>query len=104
VTAPYDHDALWTKAKVFLNRAMDPDPGRSFDEQALYDHELVAAQPSARATPGPLGPGPEPGAGDGQDVITRQMAGTHRQLVSAWRSPAATAGRGTDCRRHDHEA
>jgi hypothetical protein len=23
MTAPYDHEALWLKAKVFLNRAMD---------------------------------------------------------------------------------
>lgn len=36
MTAPYDHEALWAKAKVFLNRAMDPGPERSFDEQALW--------------------------------------------------------------------
>ena len=28
MTAPYDHEALWAKAKVFLNRAMDPGPGQ----------------------------------------------------------------------------
>jgi hypothetical protein len=36
VIVPYDHEALWSKAKVFLNRAMDPDDVRSFDEQALW--------------------------------------------------------------------
>ncbi|WP_223937061.1 hypothetical protein [Arthrobacter sp. StoSoilB5] len=32
----YDHEALWLKAKLFLNRAMDDDKNRSFDEQALW--------------------------------------------------------------------
>ena len=32
----YDHEALWLKAKLFLNRAMDDDGNRSFDEQALW--------------------------------------------------------------------
>jgi hypothetical protein len=32
---PYDYEALWAKAKVFLNRAMDPGPERAFDSQAL---------------------------------------------------------------------
>ena len=36
MTTPYDHEAMWSKAKVFLNRAMDPGSGRSFDEQALW--------------------------------------------------------------------
>jgi len=54
VIAPYDHEALWTKAKVFLNRAMDPDPGRSFDEQALWASaalELLGKAALARVSP-----------------------------------------------------
>jgi hypothetical protein len=54
VTAPYDHEALWSKAKVFLNRAMDPDPGRSFDEQALWASaalELLGKAALARVSP-----------------------------------------------------
>jgi hypothetical protein len=52
--APYDHEALWAKAKVFLNRAMDPDPGRSFDEQALWASaalELLGKAALARVSP-----------------------------------------------------
>lgn len=52
--APYDHRALWLKAKVFLNRAMDPDPVRSFDEQALWASaalELLAKAALARVSP-----------------------------------------------------
>lgn len=54
MTAPYDHQALWSKAKVFLNRAMDPAPGRSFDEQALWASaalELLAKAALARVSP-----------------------------------------------------
>lgn len=52
--APYDHEALWSKAKVFLNRAMDPDPSRSFDEQALWASaalELLGKAALARVSP-----------------------------------------------------
>ena len=52
--APYDHEALWVKAKVFLNRAMDPGPDRSFDEQALWASaalELLGKAALARASP-----------------------------------------------------
>jgi hypothetical protein len=52
--APYDHEALWSKAKVFLNRAMDPDPNRSFDEQALWASaalELLGKAALARVSP-----------------------------------------------------
>ncbi len=52
--APYDHEALWSKAKVFLNRAMDPGPGRSFDEQALWASaalELLGKASLARVSP-----------------------------------------------------
>ena len=51
---PYDHEALWSKAKVFLNRAMDPDSGRSFDEQALWASaalELLGKAALARVSP-----------------------------------------------------
>jgi hypothetical protein len=54
VIPPYDHEALWSKAKVFLNRAMDPDPARSFDEQALWASaalELLAKAALARVSP-----------------------------------------------------
>ena len=54
VIAPYDHEALWAKAKVFLNRAMDPGPGRSFDEQALWASaalELLGKAALARVSP-----------------------------------------------------
>jgi hypothetical protein len=54
VIAPYDHEALWSKAKVFLNRAMDPDPARSFDEQAFWASaalELLGKAALARVSP-----------------------------------------------------
>ena len=50
---PYDPIALWNKAKVFLNRAMDPD-GRAFDEQAFWASsalELLAKAALARHSP-----------------------------------------------------
>lgn len=34
--ASWDHGALWDKARVFLNRAMDDAPTRSFDERAFW--------------------------------------------------------------------
>ena len=54
MTAPYDHEALWSKAKVFLNRAMDDDNLRSFDEQALWASaalELLGKAALARVSP-----------------------------------------------------
>ena len=51
---PYDHQALWTKAKVFINRAMDREPARSFDEQALWASaalELLGKAALARVSP-----------------------------------------------------
>ncbi|MBX7451926.1 hypothetical protein GR927_28385 [Mycolicibacterium sp. 3033] len=36
MNTPYDHDALWFKAKMFLNRAMDEREVRPFDERALW--------------------------------------------------------------------
>lgn len=54
MTAPYDHQALWAKAKVFLNRAMDTAPSRSFDEQALWASaalELLGKAALARVSP-----------------------------------------------------
>ncbi|RLL69095.1 hypothetical protein [Streptomyces sp. Z26] len=53
MTGPFDHEALWTKAKLFLNRAMDDDT-RSFDEQALWAAlalELLAKAALARVSP-----------------------------------------------------
>ncbi|MFE0142788.1 hypothetical protein [[Kitasatospora] papulosa] len=53
MTGPFDHEALWIKAKLFLNRAMDED-SRSFDEQALWAAlalELLAKAALARVSP-----------------------------------------------------
>ncbi|MEU7292867.1 hypothetical protein AB0A76_06620 [Streptomyces exfoliatus] len=53
MTGPFDHEALWMKAKLFLNRAMDDD-SRSFDEQALWAAlalELLAKAALARVSP-----------------------------------------------------
>ncbi|MEV4003002.1 hypothetical protein [Actinomadura sp. NPDC049753] len=53
MNSPYDHEALWMKAKLFLNRAMDDD-FRSFDEQALWAAlalELLAKAALARVSP-----------------------------------------------------
>lgn len=53
MSKPFDHDALWIKAKLFLNRAMDDD-SRSFDEQALWAAlalELLAKAALARVSP-----------------------------------------------------
>ncbi|CAJ60376.1 MULTISPECIES: hypothetical protein [Frankia] len=51
---PYDHQAMWSKAKVFLNRAMDNNPERSFDEQAFWaaaSLELLGKAALARVSP-----------------------------------------------------
>lgn len=52
--APYDHEALWLKAKQFLNWAMDEDGTRTFDEQALWASlalELLGKAALARVSP-----------------------------------------------------
>lgn len=52
--APYDHEALWNKAKVFINRAMDGSPERSPDEEALWAAaalELLGKAALARVSP-----------------------------------------------------
>ncbi|WP_374457006.1 hypothetical protein [Nocardioides sp.] len=54
MSTPYDHDALFTKAKLFVNRAMDPDDARPFEEQALWASlalELLAKAALARVSP-----------------------------------------------------
>ncbi len=51
--ASYDSDALWLKAKLFLNHAMDQED-RSFDEQALWASlalELLAKAALSRVSP-----------------------------------------------------
>lgn len=51
---PYDYEALWMKTKLFINRAMDTDCTRSFDEQALWAAlalELVAKAALAKFSP-----------------------------------------------------
>lgn len=48
MTTPYDPEAFWIKAKLFLNHAMDSDGPRTFDEQALWASlalELLVRQP-----------------------------------------------------------
>lgn len=50
----YDADALWLKAKLFLNHAMDDDGIRTFDEQALWAAlalELLAKAALSRHSP-----------------------------------------------------
>lgn len=54
MSAPYDHEALWLKAKLFLNRAMDDEGVRFFDERALWASlalELLAKAALARQSP-----------------------------------------------------
>ncbi|WP_267625811.1 hypothetical protein [Gordonia sputi] len=54
MTTPYDHDALWLKAKLFVNRALDGEEFRSFDERALWATlalELLAKSALARTSP-----------------------------------------------------
>jgi hypothetical protein len=51
---PYDSEALWMKAKLFTNRAMDDEDARSFDEQSLWASlalELLAKSALARVSP-----------------------------------------------------
>ena len=50
----YNADALWLKAKLFLNHAMDDDGVRTFDEQALWAAlalELLAKAALSRHSP-----------------------------------------------------
>lgn len=54
MTAPYDDAALWNKAKMFLNRAMDDSQERSPDEVALWAAaalELLGKAALARVSP-----------------------------------------------------
>ena len=54
VTATYSHDALWTKAKLFMSYAMDDEPARTFDERALWAAlalELLGTAALARVPP-----------------------------------------------------
>lgn len=51
---PYDEEALWLKAKLFLNHAMDETEPRTFDERALWASlalELLAKAALSRASP-----------------------------------------------------
>jgi hypothetical protein len=41
VIAPYDHEAFWVKAQVFLNRAMDPNSHRSFEALRIWADLVV---------------------------------------------------------------
>ncbi|MET7833243.1 hypothetical protein ABZS44_10480 [Micromonospora sediminicola] len=53
-SADYDEGALWLKAKLFLNHAMDEDEPRTFDERALWASlalELLAKAALARVSP-----------------------------------------------------
>jgi hypothetical protein len=54
MTAPYDHDALWLKAKLFLKHAMDREEPRTFEERALWASlalELLAKAALSRLSP-----------------------------------------------------
>lgn len=53
MTAPYDNEALWMKARLFINHAMDDEP-RTFDEQALWaalSLELLAKAALSKRSP-----------------------------------------------------
>ena len=53
MSKPWDPDALFIKAKLFLNHAMDDD-SRQFDEQALWASlalELLAKAALAKVSP-----------------------------------------------------
>lgn len=54
MNAPYDHEALWLKAKLFTTRAVGADNERTFDEHALWASlalELLAKASLARVSP-----------------------------------------------------
>lgn len=54
MTAPYDHEALWLKAKMFLNLALEDGDAKTFDERALWASlalELLAKAALARVSP-----------------------------------------------------
>lgn len=54
MTAPYDHDALWLKAKLFLSLALEDGDTRTFDERALWASlalELLGKAALARVSP-----------------------------------------------------
>lgn len=54
MTEPWDSDALWGKAKLFVNHALDTDVARTFDERALWASlalELLAKSALSRASP-----------------------------------------------------
>lgn len=54
MTAPYAEEALWDKARLFINLAMDTDQQRTFNEQALWASlslELLAKSALARVSP-----------------------------------------------------
>ncbi|GAC59846.1 hypothetical protein GSI01S_06_00010, partial [Gordonia sihwensis NBRC 108236] len=54
MTAPWNPDALWIKAKLFINHALDDDEPRDFDERALWASlalELLAKAALARVSP-----------------------------------------------------
>jgi hypothetical protein len=54
VNEAYDEEALWQKARLFLNHAMDLDEPRTFDERALWASlalELLAKAALSRVSP-----------------------------------------------------
>ncbi|MFG1652931.1 hypothetical protein ACGFIE_23665 [Micromonospora sp. NPDC049275] len=53
-SSEYDDEALWFKAKLFVNHAMDDDEPRAFDERALWASlalELLAKAALSRVSP-----------------------------------------------------
>lgn len=54
MTTTFSHEALWLKAKLFMNYAMDPDEQRTFDERALWaslSFELLAKAALSKHSP-----------------------------------------------------
>jgi hypothetical protein len=51
---PWDSDELWSKAKLFINYALDREPERTFEERALWASlslELLGKSALSRASP-----------------------------------------------------
>src|SRR3546814_387306 len=87
MTAPWDSDALWIKAKLFINYALDQDVPRTFDERALWatlSLELLAKTALSRASPLLIAVPNE----DGKNLLA--AAGLTQDEVTFKSIPAAT--------------
>ena len=65
MSSSYDHEALWFKAKLFLNWALEDGEHRTFDERALWASmalELLAKAALSKVSPLPIAVPTEEGA------------------------------------------